>query len=257
MGEPVTIERVQTLRRLTRTVTDVLRDQLLSYLSTLGVLFRPSRVLGQFIHGSEKEPAKAADQAFKGMQREYDMVARAKPFTLTRELRSPIDLSSVMLDLHPVEYPYTVQAGGESRIVTVRSPLKWTLSYSGHGPGVLPELLGRRTGANEELYHWLVHQLTLHAVVSNQPGLSEVLDRLHFPISSATEPVSGPLKLTRIASPLSTIRPPDDVILQSVELSGMDAFEEVINVSDIPRMIDPLREKLVELAITHGELQST
>jgi len=43
-------------------------------------------------------------------------LARAKPFTLTRELRSPIDLSSVMLDLHPVEYPYTVQARGESQM---------------------------------------------------------------------------------------------------------------------------------------------
>jgi hypothetical protein len=132
----------------------------------------------------------------------------------------------------------------------------WTLSYAGHGPATLPELLDRRTGANEELYHWLVHQLVLHAVVANQPGLAEVLDRLHFPITFATEPASGPLPLTRIASPLSTIRPPDEVILQSVELSGMDAFEEVINVSDIPQMADPLKEKLVELAIRHGELQS-
>jgi hypothetical protein len=254
MAEPVTIERVQALRRLTRAVTDVLRDQLLAYLSTLGVLFRPSRVLGQFIHGSEKEPAKGADRAFRDLQALYENVARARPFTLTRELRSPIELSSVALEVHAVEYRHQLQVPGESRIVVVRSPLKWTVTYAGQSPATLPELLARRTGANEELYSWLVHQLVLHSVVSNQPGLAEILERLHFPIASVTEAASGAVPLTRVSSPLSTIRPPDDVILQSVELSGMDAFEEVINVSDIPQIGDPLKERLMELAMKHGEM---
>jgi hypothetical protein len=121
----------------------------------------------------------------------------------------------------------------------------------------LPDLLAHRTGANEELHTWLLHQLVLNAVVSNQPGLCEILDRLHFPISTVKETSSGVLPLTRIISPLSTIRPSDDVIMQSVELSGMDAFEEVINVSDIDGISDPLKVKLVEIARSHGELSVT
>lgn len=256
MDEPFTIGRVQALRRLTRVVGDTLRDQVSAYLSTLGILFRPARVLGQYVQGSEKEAVKGADRAFRDMQALYEKVARARPFTLTRELRGPIDVTSVTLELHPVEYPYDVHAGGETRTVTVRSPLTWTLSYAGYGPGALPDLLAHRTGANDELHDWIVHQLLLHAVVSNQPGLCDILDRLHFPVSFATEPASGLLPLTRISSPLTTLRPDDEVIMQSAELSGMDAFEEVINVDDIARITDPLKGRLVDIATSHGQMQA-
>jgi hypothetical protein len=41
-----------------------------------------------------------------------------------------------------------------------------------------------------------------------------------------------------------------------VELSGMDAFEEVINVDDIGRIDDQLKERLIKLARSHGELSA-
>jgi hypothetical protein len=256
MEESFTIERVQALRRLTRAVSDTLRDQVTSYLSTLSPLFRPRRVLGEHIRGAEKEPMKGADRAFREMQALFDSVARAQPFTLARELKSPVEVSSVALEIHPVEYQHEVRAGEDTRTVTVRSPLAWVLSYSGYGPGILPDLLAHRSGANEELYEWLLHQLVLHAVVSNQPGLTDILSRLHFPVSFLKEPACGNVLFTRIASPLSTVRPPDNVIMQSVELSGMDAFEEVINVDDIGRMDDPLKSRLIEIARSHGELSA-
>jgi hypothetical protein len=242
MTEPVSIERVQGLRRLTRAVADLLKEQLTGYLTTLSPLFRPRRVLGEHIRGAEKEPMMGADRAFRQMQTLFDTVARAQPFTLARELKSP------------VEYQHEVRDGEDTRIVTVRSPLTWVLSYSGYGPAILPDLLAHRTGANEELHEWLVHQLVLHAVVSSQTGLTDILGRLHFPVSFVTEPASGAVPITRIASPLSTIRPPDDVIMKSVELSGMDAVEEVVKVDDIGRMDDPLRGRLLETARSHGEL---
>ena len=256
MTEPFSIERVQALRRLTRAVADLLSEQITDYLTTLSPLFRPRRVLGEHIRGAEKEPMKGADRAFREMQALFDTVARAQPFTLARELKSPVDVSSVTLEIHPVEYEHETRVGEDSRIVTVRSPLSWVLSYSAYGPAVLPDLLAHRTGANEELHEWLVHQLVLHAVVSNQPGVMDILSRLHFPVSFVTEPGSGTLPITHIASPLSTIRPPDEVIMQSVELSGMDAFEEVINVDDIGRMNDALKDRLIQIAKTHGELSA-
>jgi hypothetical protein len=254
MSTAVTIERVQSLRRLTRAVSDLLRDNLTSYLSTLSLLFHPKRVLGQYVQGSEKEPVKGADRAFRDLQALYDSIARAQPFTLARgELPNPIEIVSTTLEIHSVEYSYEAQAGGERRAVTVRSPLTWVLTYSGFGPNALPDLLAHRTGANEDLHQWLLHQLVLHSVASNQPGLVHILAQLQFPVSFVTETKSGLLTQTRISSPLSTLRPPDEVIMKSVELSGMDAFEEVLNLDDIARMNNPLKDKLIDLAKSHGE----
>jgi hypothetical protein len=254
MPESFTIERVQALRRLTRAVADVLREQVNTYLSTLSILLRPRRVLGNYIEGAEKEIVKGADRAFKDLQGLYQTVSRAKPFTLNRELGNPLPITNVSLEIHPVEYIHEMRANGVSRTVSVRSPLAWTLSYADQPPAALADLLSPRAGANDELHAWLVHQLVLYTVAANQPGLQLILERLHFPLSFVKEPASGQLPVTRISSPLSTQRPPDDVIMQSVELSGMDAFEEVINVGDIERMHDPLKNTLIEIARSHGEL---
>jgi hypothetical protein len=254
MTEPLTIERVQALRRLTRAVSDLLTEQLTGFLSTLGPLVRPRRVLGEHVRGAEKDAMKGADRAFRDMQALFDTVARAEPFTLARELKSPLDIVNTSVELHPVEYVYEVRSGSDRRSVSVRSPLTWVLCYSAYGPEVLPGLLAHRTGANEELFDWLVHQLVLHAVMSNQPGLTEILSRLHFPVSFVREPAFGNLPMIRISSPISTIRPHDNVIMQSVELSGMDAFEEVINVEDIGKLDDPLRDRLIAIAKDHGQL---
>ena len=43
------------------------------------------------------------------------------------------------------------------------------------------------------------------------------------------------------------MRPSDDVVLESAELTGMDAFEEVVNVDDISRLKDSLKERLLEI----------
>ena len=45
-------------------------------------------------------------------------------------------------------------------------------------------------------------------------------------------PELGELPITFLSGPISTIRPPDNVIIESTELSGADAFEEVINLED-------------------------
>jgi hypothetical protein len=41
------------------------------------------------------------------------------------------------------------------------------------------------------------------------------------------------------------------VVLESAELTGIDAFEEVVNVEDIARLTDPLKDRLIEIARPH------
>ncbi|MGZ8944182.1 MAG: hypothetical protein ACXW1W_02015 [Methylococcaceae bacterium] len=48
-------------------------------------------------------------------------------------------------------------------------------------------------------------------------------------------------------SPVKTILPPDELIIQSTELSGMSVFEEVIDLDEINQLTDPYKEHLFEL----------
>jgi len=42
------------------------------------------------------------------------------------------------------------------------------------------------------------------------------------------------------------VRPADEIIVQSTELSGSPAFEEIVNLEDVVGLSDPLREALTE-----------
>ncbi len=152
----------------------------------------------------------------------------------------------------PMEYSHSAKTEGESKTVVVTSPLKWVLNYSGFSLGRLRELLSDRNRKSENVREFLLHYLVLHAVVSNQPGVTTILDALHFPITTGRLPGFGDLPVTFISSSISTMRPPDEVIIESTEISGSDAFEEVINLEDISTMRDPLKEKLSGLVTGFG-----
>jgi len=57
----------------------------------------------------------------------------------------------------------------------------------------------------------------------------------------------GELPVTVIASAVKTERPADDVILESTDLSGVSVFEEVVRVTNVAAMVDPRKERLLEV----------
>ncbi len=236
------------LRKLTRAIADVVRGQMTEYLATLAPLLRPKVVLGDYVEGGAKESTRRADKAFKELQAIYEQVAATKPFNLPRELAVPLRFSGVGLEITPVDYAHVIQTGSDTRTIMVRSPLTWTLTYGGYPLTRLPELLKAKLRPGDELAHVVVSALLMHVVTTNSPALMQVFDALHFPITTATIPEFGPLPTTRISAGVSTSRPSDDVILETAELTGMDAFEEVVNVEDISRLRDPFKERLLEIA---------
>jgi hypothetical protein len=243
-----TIQSLLTLRKLTRAIADVVRPQLSEHLTTLTPLLRPKAVLGDFIQGGQREPNHKADKLFKELQALYDKIAPQKPFTLSRELAPPFNLANVGLEITPLDYPHAAQVGAENRKIMVRCPLTWVLTYAGFAPTRLPELLDTRSRSVEELQRFIVSQLVLHLAIASQPGVARILEALHLPVTTRKAPEFGELPLTLIGSSISTRRPADTVVIESAELTGMDAFEEVVNPQDIPRLTDPLRERLLEVA---------
>jgi hypothetical protein len=240
------------LRKLTRAIADSVRAQMTEYLATLAPLLRPRTVLGDYIEDGSKESTRRSDKAYKELQALYERIATTKPFNLPRELTLPLRLSGTGLEITAVDTPHVIQDGNDSRTIMVRSPLTWTLTYGGHAPTRLPELLKAKLRPGDELAQLVISYLLMHVVTTNSPGLMQVFEALHFPITTTTVPEFGPLPVTRISVAISTTRPSDALILQTAELTGMDAFEELVNVDDLAQLRDPLKERLLDLARHHA-----
>jgi hypothetical protein len=242
------VQSLLVLRKLTRAITDAVRVQMTEYLRTLTPLLRPKAVLGEYIQGGVKEPSRKADKAFTQLQALYETVAAARPFNLPRELVPPLNVTSAGLEITPLDYYHVAQSGADTRKIKVRCPLTWVLTYTDFPPNRLQELLDTKARSVEELQRFVLNYLVLHLAATSDPGLMQVFEQLHFPLTTSKSPAFGELPITRIGIGISTSRPSDAVIIESAELTGMDAFEEVVNVEDIARLPDPLKERLIEIA---------
>jgi hypothetical protein len=244
------VKSLLVLRKLTRAIADVARAQVTEYLATLTPLLQPQAVFGEYIQGAQREPSPKADLAFKELKALYETISPAKPLNLRRELTPPFSFINQTLEITPLDYVHVVSAESGNRKITVRSPLTWTLTYGGFAPPRLQEVLDQQV-RGDELQRWIVSYLLIHLVMKYRPGVVQILDGLRFPVTTSTTPEFGPLPMTRIGVGISTVRPSDAVVLESAELTGMDAFEEVVNVDDIQRLPDPLKERLLEIARKH------
>jgi hypothetical protein len=243
------IQSLLVLRKLTRAVTDAVRVQMTEHLRTLTPLMRPKALLGEYVQGGLKEPSRKADKAFADLQALYEKVAVAKPYTLPRELSTPLTLNTVGLEITPLDYYHVVQAGGaETRRIKIRCPLTWVLTYTDFPPTRLQELLDTKARSVEELQRFVLNYLVLHLVTTSEPGLMKIFEALHFPLTTAKSREFGELPITQIGIGISTTRPSDALVIESAELTGMDAFEEVVKVEDIAHLPDPLKERLLQIA---------
>jgi hypothetical protein len=254
MEEGYSIQRLLVLRKLTVAISKLLSEQIREYLTTLAPLLRPKAVLGDYIQSNTKEPSRpGAEKAFKELQALYEQIAGTKPFNLPTELKPPIEIVSTALEFTPLEYEHSARTDGETKMVVVTSPLKWVLNYSGFTLGRLKTLVADRNRSSNELREFILHYLVLSVVISKQTGVTNILETLHFPVSSDHHlPELGRLPIAQINSSVSTHLPPDNVIIESTEISGRNVFEEVIQISDILKLRDPLRERLTELIQTQA-----
>ena len=246
------IQSLLVLRTLTRAIAETVRAQMVEYLTVLSPLLRPKLVLGDYVHGGAKEAAPRAEKAYKDVQALYAQVAAARPFLLPTELTPPFNFSGIGVDITPVDYPHVIGTGATARTIMVRSPLSWVLSYSGFGPARLPDLLNGRQRASLDLQQHLLSYVLMRAVIGNSPGLPQVFEALQFPLTVTTVPASGALPITRIGVAIGTSLPADDVILESAALTGVDAFEEVINVDELRTLREPFKDRLFEVARQHA-----
>ena len=244
------VKSLLALRKLTRAIADTARTQLTEYLTTVTPLLQPQGILGDYIQGAQKETSLKSEQAFKDLKAIYETAAPAKPLNLRRDLSPPFSFSNLSLEITPVDYVHTAQTEAGPRKITVRSPLTWTLTYGGFAPNRLQEVLDQKV-RGDELQKFILSYILISIVLKYRPGITQMLDGLHFPVTTTTTADFGELPLTRIGIGIPTLRPSDNVVVESAELTGMDAFEEVVSVDDIGRLGDPFKERLLDLASKH------
>ncbi len=241
--ETYSFQRLLVLRKITRAISDTLRGQLREHLGTLNSLLRPRAAFGDAGHGAGTE------RAFNDLVALYQTIAAAKPFLLTQELTRPVEMASTTLELLPVEYSY--QAEGKTVVVT--SPLKWVVTYSGFSPARLKELISAKTPPERELFQYAVQYAAVSVLFGARGGVPKILEALRFPLTAGKLPEFGELPVTTISAPISTVLPPDNVVIESTEFSGKNVFEEVVSLDEIPMLRDPLRDQLLEIAQSFGE----
>jgi hypothetical protein len=250
MDERYTIQKLLVLRKVTRAVADELRGQLKGHLTTLAPLFRPRNILGEQVRGGVKESAKGSEKVFQDLLALYSPIAATKLYDLPKALTPPLELPGSALEISPVEQSYTAKTDKETKTITITSPLKWILSYSGYGPKQLRDLLATRASrTGDELGQTVLHFCALHLMLNvvKQTGLAELLGGLRFSVASSRVPEFGDLPVTVLTAAIPTLRPPDEVIIESTEISGAPVFEEVVDIDGIINLRDPLRARAIEL----------
>ena len=88
----------------------------------------------------------------------------------------------------------------------------------------------------------------MHVTLQSRPGIARLFESLRFPVTTGKWAESGDLPVTYIECPVSTVLPTNEVILQSTEISGTPAFEEVVSPDAIAAINDPFKEQLLALS---------
>jgi hypothetical protein len=244
MADVVNTQKLIELRKVTRGVADLMRGELKQFLTTLMPLFQPRTLLGHYVQGAGKEPVRGADRVFKELLNAYEGVAGSKPFSLPRDLKPPLPVDSHALEFAPLEYSHAAKGRKVTKNVTVTSPLRWVLSYSGFGPERLREALSAGDSSGATILEQVLHHVVLH-VAFQQKGVAALFEALRLPVSTQHFPDLGNLPISVVSAAVPTVLPPDETIIESTEISGSDAFEEVVDVAAVRELKDPLREKLL------------
>ena len=236
------VESFIRLRKQTRAVSDALRQQASDYISTLSLLINPQRIFGEFLQGAPRGSNRESQHAFKEFKTLYEQTALSAPFGLVNELEVPLDLMSTSPVLYPYEYDCPVE--GLRVPVRILNPVRWVVGFEGFELAKFRRLMRDRNRSNAELHRFLVHYLMLFYCVNRTAGLGRLLLGLRFPISFERVREFGELPLCVLGSPLTSRLPSDDMIRNSTEIAGNNAFEELIDESAIASVEDELKLKL-------------
>ena len=250
MDQAFDISRLLALRSLTTPLAELFARQAHDHLANLAPLLNPRALLGDLILG-EKNAVKGSNLAFQELNGLYQPVAKSATLGLQSDLRPPLEIFGLTPEIFPASYSYTPP--GHNKPITVITPLKWVLIYKDLGPQRLRELVASHSRSDGgELKSCVLHYLVMQILANRRPGVAPILEALRFAVSSEPAQEFGGLPYTCLSAPITTVRPPDALVVQSTQISGTNTFEEVVDISGISALADPLRDEVLAVVHQHG-----
>jgi len=247
LTRPLTFQELPELRRKTEVISKFLQDQVLTHLETLRPMLSPERLFGRY--AGSKEDVAPADRALAQLQRNYKPFS-APPFDLPSELDHYwLTLVGGRVTLYPWEYTYQAGPAGESKAISMTSPLRWVVSFSSAYTlsQVRQTLAGKGERRPEHIRQFVVNALVTQLIITHAPGLAPLFTDLRYQLQTDYAPDLPKLPLTTITSGVPSFRPGDDLILAATNFSGVPAFIELLDVGALPELKDPLKTHIEDL----------
>jgi hypothetical protein len=244
----LSFEQLASARKRTQVISDFLEKQLLGYLDTLRSLILPERILGKL--AGSKFDVPGADKTLTDLQESYRRLP-GKPFDFPKEFETEwLSEVGVKVELQRWEYSREIQSESGNRTVAFTSPTRWVLAY---GPGLSVvqaiQAFARKQDrrGNDQLRQFVVNTLVLNSLVARSGSLSALLGDLRYKVQLETHPALSGLPLAVVQSHVSTFLPPEPIIAAATELSGINAFIELIDIDAIRELRDPFKERIAQL----------
>src|ERR1051326_2062808 len=202
-----THDQLPRLHNVTKEVSKLCLGQLKTYLEALAPLFRPRRVLGDYIEGAGKENLVSADQNLAELKEIY-FRACGRPFDLRRELPVPLESFPTSLQLYEWEYVHEIPTGRERKTITVVSPLTWVLAYrSTYSFSMLRQVMaGKQERDTESIRSFVLRAYLMHMLFLKISELTPLLDGLRYKVAIRKSPQLGELPLVTVSAPFATVR---------------------------------------------------
>jgi hypothetical protein len=246
-AKALTFQELTELRRKTEAVSKFLHDQLSAHLETLRPVLAPERVFSKFL-GTKGDHA-LSDRAFAQLQQSYRPFA-GRPFDIPSEFDAQwLPLVGNRLALYPWEYAHEVPTERESKTITMASPVRWVVTFSGtYSLSQMRQGVGGKGERRvEHIRQFVVNALVTQLTVNHAAGLGALFADLRYQLQTEYSSDLPKLPLTTITFGLPSFRPADDLILAATTFSGIPAFIELIDTDAAARMPDPLKSRLQEL----------
>ncbi len=246
-AETLTFEQLAELRQRTEAIAGFLRGRLQGYLETLRPLLAPRRLLGKYV--DQREDMTGSDRAARQVREKFAEVC-GDPLGLTPDLDddvfSCIDNSP---EIHAWEYTYEAKAEGETRRLTITSPVRWVLTYgSGYSLSQMRQAVAARHDQPwDQIRQFVVNALVMYFLFAKYPKIGQVFSDLHYHVQTDKCPGLGIVPFVTVSAYIPSFRPADNLILKATRLSGVPDFVELIDAEAVQTLRDPLKERIEEL----------